>query len=476
VASLGLTGVVLLATAPIFAADAATRTAAAAPTDVIAPGQPTAEVTVTVTTTPVDTAEPVVTLTTTVTPDPTVTKTKTVTPGAKKPHSVSPPPISQNPASASVPPPPPPSNDVSTTPGAEQSVTLAPASPEGTPTPGVTPTASFTEPEPNSVPIEIRNASPEYDQLSLSRKLAVPGIVLVLLVVLAVLIFQGRLQRMAHAAAIRKAGPRPSGRHRGGKDAGYEGAAGYATAQYPGQYPAGGAYAPIISFVPVQTYPYPPGQQGYVDPQAPGYPGDQAAYQGGQGYPAYQEYPTDQPYQTGSWSPSDQPWPAPAGDQPWQSPAADQPWQSPPAEQPWDPGVEAQSGEGHQEASPGDEPVSWFRPSPADGAAPADAAFPADPPPPANPSDQADATPAMFRPSPDDPERGPVVPYQDEPYRDPSYPGGTTVFPAQGDPQYGAPYPPSSGAPQAGQPVAQDPAASPAEDGKKKRRPWRRST
>jgi hypothetical protein len=324
------------------------------------------------------------------------------------------------------------------------------------------------------VPIEIRNASPEYDQLSLSRQLAIPGILLVLLVVCAVLIFQGRLQRMAHAAAIRKAGPRPPGKHRGSGDAAtHEG--GYAATGHPGQYPAGAAYAPIISFVPVQSYtmPYPPGQQGYVDPQAymnpQGYPPGQGQ-PAGQGYPPYQDYQAGQDYQayqTGAWpaagdqpwsppaadqpwsppaegqpwSPpgGDQGWPASAGDQPWSAQGGDQPWPSPaggeswPAgEQGWDTGGQGLPRQGSDAESPEEQPADWFHASQDDGApgssgppVPGQAAgFPG----PDAQAPQDDATAMMFR---DPAGVPPVVPYQDEPYRDPDYPGRRAAIPAR---------------------------------------------
>ncbi|MDX3103315.1 hypothetical protein [Nonomuraea angiospora] len=109
------------------------------------------------------------------------------------------------------------------------------------------------------VPLELRNAAPEFDQKSLTQKLSIPALVLVLLALFAVLIFEGRLRRMAHAAAVRKAGPQP-----GRPDlpppppgGGYPAGPGYyTTAGFPAPgYPGGTAYAPIISFVPVQTYP-----------------------------------------------------------------------------------------------------------------------------------------------------------------------------------------------------------------------------
>nr|BFE83495.1 hypothetical protein GCM10020093_060960 [Planobispora longispora] len=102
------------------------------------------------------------------------------------------------------------------------------------------------------MPYEIRNADSEYDATTLSRQLGIPALILVLLVLFAVLIFEGRLRRMAHAAAVRRAGPRPAGAE------GYPAGPGYAS--MPGLhavYQGGTAYAPIISFVPMQMYPRP---------------------------------------------------------------------------------------------------------------------------------------------------------------------------------------------------------------------------
>lgn len=145
---------------------------------------------------------------------------------------------------------------------------IAPSETLTTAPPAQTEAASTEE-----VPLELRNAAPEFDQRTLTQKLSIPALVLVLLALFAVLIFEGRLRRMAHAAAVRKAGP-PTGRPDlpppppGG---GYPAGPGYAAAgfQAPG-YPGGTAYAPIISFVPVQTYPSgPPQQYGYQDPNHP---------------------------------------------------------------------------------------------------------------------------------------------------------------------------------------------------------------
>ncbi|MFC4587375.1 hypothetical protein [Sphaerisporangium corydalis] len=269
VASLALTGVVLLATSPLTAPRAnAAQVAMADPTEV-EPSDPT------ITDVPSDVTdpdgqdpqpEPTVTVTITESPDPTVTKTKTVDPKPKptktKPVKSSPsatktapvvPPVETLPTST--PPTLPTSEPIlpSTQPTVESQVpdpqvSLAPASPTLSPSESAEPAVSFEEPTPDSVPIEIRNASPEYDQLELSRKLAIPGVLLAVLVMLGVLIFEGRIRRMAHAAAVRKAGPRSPGRHRGDEFPGYP---------MPGYpiYHGGTTYAPIISFVPVQGHP-----------------------------------------------------------------------------------------------------------------------------------------------------------------------------------------------------------------------------
>ncbi|MFD2348918.1 hypothetical protein ACFSTC_05160 [Nonomuraea ferruginea] len=129
--------------------------------------------------------------------------------------------------------------------------------------------------------LEVRNAAPEYDQRSLTQRLSIPALIMVLLALFAVLIFEGRLRRMAHAAAVRKAGPQ-AGAYPGAypqqpgpyphQAEGYPAGPGYATAGVaaPG-YPGGTAYAPIISFVPVQTFPSGQVQYGavYHDPNAP---------------------------------------------------------------------------------------------------------------------------------------------------------------------------------------------------------------
>ncbi|MFI9594157.1 hypothetical protein [Nonomuraea sp. NPDC052265] len=145
----------------------------------------------------------------------------------------------------------------------ETSVEMPSVAPTDSPTTAAT-QPSDTAPTTDSVQLEVRNAAPEFDQKSLTQKLSIPALVLVLLALFAVLIFEGRLRRMAHAAAVRKAGP-PMGSPMGRPDVpppGYPAGPGYATASFPAPgYPGGTAYAPIISFVPVQTYPT--GQPGY---------------------------------------------------------------------------------------------------------------------------------------------------------------------------------------------------------------------
>lgn len=235
--------------------------------------------------------ETTVTITTTVeaTPDPeepdgtpetTVTKTVTATPPkpSKSPTPtkttsapvVPPPSTEDNPQplptqSAEVPP------VTSTSPTAEESVEMPAIAPSDTPTPEASPSQTQAASS-EEVPLELRRAAPEFDQTDLTRKLSIPALVLVLLALFAVLIFEGRLRRMAHAAAVRKAGPAPMG----GPEthhpaAGYPAGPGYATAGgFPApQYPGGTAYAPIISFVPVQTYPSAPPQYGYPEPAHP---------------------------------------------------------------------------------------------------------------------------------------------------------------------------------------------------------------
>ncbi|MEV0380772.1 hypothetical protein [Nonomuraea sp. NPDC050643] len=272
VLALGLTG----AGATPFIVQSASASVAAYdpvdPCDVEETCETTPEATVTVTTTlgtPTPEEEPETTVTKTVTASPTKA-TKAPTP--KK--SSTPPPAptpettpTQNPQplptqSVDVPP------ATSTSPTPEQSVEMPAIAPSETP-PTTPPVSESQAASTEEVPLELRNAAPEFDQRTLTQKLSIPALVLVLLALFAVLIFEGRLRRMAHAAAVRKAGPhagRPDAAPMGG---GYPAGPGYATAGFPAPgYPGGTAYAPIISFVPVQTYPT--GQpQYYQDPNHP---------------------------------------------------------------------------------------------------------------------------------------------------------------------------------------------------------------
>jgi hypothetical protein len=249
-------------------------------------------------------------------PETTITKTVTATPktkstptpkATKTTKAPEPTPVTQTSApqpqplptqSAEVP-------SVSPTPE-ETDVVLPPVT--GTETPASPPPTEAQSAESDEIPLEMRNAAPEFDQRSLTQQLSIPALILVLLVLFAVLIFEGRLRRMAHAAAIRKAGPLA-----GHPDphTGYPAGPGYATAAMPAPgYPGGTAYAPIISFVPVQTYPGGQVQYGavYQDPSAytqPGYVPEQP--------PAQSEPVVLQPDQFDSFS--HQPAPSPEPEQ-----------------------------------------------------------------------------------------------------------------------------------------------------------------
>jgi len=260
IASVLLSGLIVVLAGFMIRADAADNE----PIEPCAPGQPCDPVTVTVTQTITPTAgrtsaepEPVVTRTVTVTPSPTAAPrpTATVT-------------LPMVPTQEERP-------QTSTTPSAEiavpqPSVSL-PTATEPSPTPS--PVVSFAEPNPQTAAVEIRDAPPEYDKVTLSHRLAIPAAILALLALFAWFVLEGRLRRMAHAAAVRHAGPaRP------------DAAAGH---------PAGQVYSPVIGYVPVQPYPivYPMAQwYGPMPPQ--GYP------QASQAYPqAYQGHP--QAYQPG---------------------------------------------------------------------------------------------------------------------------------------------------------------------------------
>ncbi|MEU7747744.1 hypothetical protein [Nonomuraea sp. NPDC049158] len=246
------------------------------------------------------TPETTVTVTTTMdtpTPDPETTITKTVTAPTKTTTKTSAPKHSKTPSST---PSTPKTTPSQLQPLPSQTVEVPSATTSSTPeptdtdvvlptvapveTPSTTPSPSLTESSTEeSVPLELRNAAPEYDQRTLTQQLSIPALVLVLLVLFAVLIFEGRLRRMAHAAAVRKAGPQGGpgqpgfpGAPGGPGGGGYPAGPGYATAAFPAPgYPGGTAYAPIISFVPVQTYPGGQVQYGavYQDPNMYGQPG-----------------------------------------------------------------------------------------------------------------------------------------------------------------------------------------------------------
>ncbi len=244
------------------------------------------ETTVTVTTTlgsPTEEA-PETTVTKTVTASPTRTKAsptptpkKSTTPPAQTQQPPQQNPATQNPQplpSQNLPVPPVSTPESTPTDTGVEMPQVASDTPSPPAAPVETPAAGEEE-----VPLELRNAAPEYDQRTLTQKLSIPALILVLLALFAVLIFEGRLRRMAHAAAVRKAGPQAA--RPDGVPPGYPPAApGYATAAFPAPgYPGGTAYAPIISFVPVQTYPGGPVQYGpvYQDPSA-AYAGQPPAY------------------------------------------------------------------------------------------------------------------------------------------------------------------------------------------------------
>ncbi|MFG1947977.1 hypothetical protein [Nonomuraea sp. NPDC048826] len=284
VLALGLTGVGVI---PFVGASATASATALDPVEPCDAGQcPTQpETTITITTTlPTPTPEPEqpeTTITKTVTasptkktqaPRPTKTKTSSTPDAPATTHSAAPPPQQQVPTQTA--------QEVpdATTPTAEESVLMPTVA--GTETPTPPPSTDAASVESDTVQLEVRNAAPEYDQRSLTQRLSIPALIMVLLALFAVLIFEGRLRRMAHAAAVRKAGPQAGAypgahpNHPGPYPSpaeGYPAGPGYATAGVaaPG-YPGGTAYAPIISFVPVQTFPSGQVQYGavYHDPNA----------------------------------------------------------------------------------------------------------------------------------------------------------------------------------------------------------------
>ncbi|MFJ2028901.1 hypothetical protein [Streptosporangium sp. NPDC087985] len=297
VMSLGLTGAALLAVAPLTTttpADAAIRLVLASPSEI--PGcyadpaapceeQPAPAVTVTVTQYPEEPPAPQKTVTTTITVPPSKPPKTTAPAPAPTPTLTPPPPVIVEP--------PPvvtaePTQDVTAEPTPEESEVVFPSTeqspteiPTASPVPSGTP--AFEDVTPDPVPYEIRNAGSEFDGATLSSQLAIPALILVLLVLFSVLIFEGRLRRLAHAAAIRHAGPRVPGRQHGEfmGATGYPAGPGYGPAPgfQHGVYPGGTAYAPIISLVPMQMYPsvYPESHapewypQPYEQMSQPGY-------------------------------------------------------------------------------------------------------------------------------------------------------------------------------------------------------------
>ncbi|WP_157249474.1 hypothetical protein [Nonomuraea typhae] len=233
---------------------------------------PEVTITQTITQTPEPT-QPETTITKTVTKSPT---SKPTTPKKTPTTKAVPTPKTSAPATTFQPIVPPPS----------ENLPLSTPTPESTPEESVQlptvassqPPATPFSPSPSESPseetqeLQLKNAAPEFDQRGLTQRLSIPALVLVLLVLFAVLIYEGRLRRLAHAAAVRKAGPVTPEPH------GYPAGPGYTSypptgyTQQP-HYPGGTAYAPIISFVPVQTYPAQqpayPGPQPYQQPYQP---------------------------------------------------------------------------------------------------------------------------------------------------------------------------------------------------------------
>ena len=247
----------------------------------------TPETTVTITTTMgTPTPDPETTITKTVTA-PTKTTTKTATAKQSKKPSPSSTPSTPKTTPSPMQPLPTQSVDVpavspSTTPEeTEPAVVLPTVATTDTPTttPSLTPTESPTD---ESVQLELRKAAPEYDQQTVARQLSIPALILVLLALFAVLILRGaapdgpRGGRAQGGPAERPGSARLPGSPRRPGPSGYPAGPGYATAAFPAPgYPGGTAYAPIISFVPVQTYPGGQVQYGavYQDPNVYGQPG-----------------------------------------------------------------------------------------------------------------------------------------------------------------------------------------------------------
>ena len=140
---------------------------------------------------------------TTQVPQKTVTATVTVPPKPPATTPVQPPPtapVQPPPTSAAVVPPPGRRPAAERGPGGQvSSFQETPTIPTATPPPTDIPTAEETPP-PASELYEIRNAGSEFDGATLSHQLGIPALILVLMVLFAVLIFEGGLRRQAHAA------------------------------------------------------------------------------------------------------------------------------------------------------------------------------------------------------------------------------------------------------------------------------------
>ncbi|MFI0422414.1 hypothetical protein [Spongiactinospora sp. 9N601] len=285
VVTIGLCGAGVLAAAPLIgssaAADAGSTRAvvAASPTKPEPPENAGPEV-------PEDSdLEPEVTVTVTVTPEDTdpveVTETVTVTPKKpKKPKPTKPvktPPPAPDPTTAAPQPQPLPSQEIPEIPAntatadvPDPSVGQSVSLPAATATPLNTPPSSqatmVTQAQTTeAIAVELREGTPETDRVRLSRQLGIPALVLTLLALFAVLFYEKKLRRMAHAAAVRTAGPGVAGDPAAYPGypgyPGYPAGPGYVANYVPGGYPAGPAYTTVVSFVPVPQQPVPPYEQ-----------------------------------------------------------------------------------------------------------------------------------------------------------------------------------------------------------------------
>ncbi|MDF5754687.1 hypothetical protein [Spongiactinospora sp. TRM90649] len=292
--TVGLCGAGVLAAAPMIgnsANAAAEELSAADPTTVLDPPDDNAgpespdqsdlepEVTITVTTTPEEPVE--VTTTITVTPPPKKPK-KTKQPQQQQPQPPVPP-VTSAPQSL-------PSQEIQVPPTATSdpptpTVSEAVSLPAVTDSPGTSaaPVPSVSQPLPTDLisspevaAIELREASPEMDRATLSRQLGIPALVLMLLALFAVLVYESKLRRLAHAAAIRRAGPGAWGRQ--GAEvppyAGYPAGPGY-VAGYPAP-PAAYSTTTVVNLMPVHNYPPQYAQPTYE--QAPYEPPSEAPF------------------------------------------------------------------------------------------------------------------------------------------------------------------------------------------------------